>query len=711
MPVISKITGAPFRFWCQKILPAVYDDSLSYYELLCKVVDYLNKVMEDDLTVINYVNELEEYMNNYFNNLDVQEEINNKLDSMAEDGTLYEIIERYTQPIIDSMNADIAEYKADTDSQIETYKSETETTITEFQTETNSSIDIQDNKIAVLEGRMDTFSALPDGSLSTAADAELVDIRTAGNGKTYANAGDAVRAQFGQNQNAVKTFDNYIPLTWETGAINRDTGEITVSDDRIYSSLFTANSQYLDVYTEKTGNLIIEIYRYNTDDTYADYQYLVVRNNSIIGYVFDTTHKYRIVSREISYPITICGNTDYKLTAGSINTSGVFNPYATNTVAYKPIEVTANSVLEFVQPGCNTDLFVYDTAGNYLKSLSYIDTSNHLGYFPLIPGFKYRVYFSTENQGSCSVTVKHDTEYSLFTGGVYNGTAIVSTGNNRTNLINVTDYKYLYVTATVTSVVHKFKNNEYIGQSTAYCAVFSPAVVNVEDADYVFIASSGLSNITFTMNNNNALIGKKWCSYGDSITEQQRWQNYLVAKYGLVLSNKGLGGSCVTGNTASSVTPMTDSGRINTIDTDTNIITVMGGTNDFDYCTSIGSIEALQTSYDESTFIGSVASIVKKLQTRCPNATIILMSNPNTRGTTGQTSDTQPVSAYGYTPYDFAKAMKDAAEWLSVPFIDVWSCGINQLNRTAYVDDTVHPNTAGGKKIADKVMEYFNNKQ
>lgn len=36
-----------FRFWCQKVLPAVYDDSLSYYELLCKVVDYLNKVIDE----------------------------------------------------------------------------------------------------------------------------------------------------------------------------------------------------------------------------------------------------------------------------------------------------------------------------------------------------------------------------------------------------------------------------------------------------------------------------------------------------------------------------------------------------------------------------------------------------------------------------------------------------------------------------------------
>lgn len=38
---------ANFRFFCQKVLPAVYDDSLSYYELLCKVVDYLNKCIDE----------------------------------------------------------------------------------------------------------------------------------------------------------------------------------------------------------------------------------------------------------------------------------------------------------------------------------------------------------------------------------------------------------------------------------------------------------------------------------------------------------------------------------------------------------------------------------------------------------------------------------------------------------------------------------------
>lgn len=36
----------PFKFWTHKVLPLVYDDSLSYYEFLCKVVAKLNEVIE-----------------------------------------------------------------------------------------------------------------------------------------------------------------------------------------------------------------------------------------------------------------------------------------------------------------------------------------------------------------------------------------------------------------------------------------------------------------------------------------------------------------------------------------------------------------------------------------------------------------------------------------------------------------------------------------
>lgn len=61
------------------------------------------------------------------------------------------------------------------------------------------------DEVAVLSARMDQFARLPDGSLSTAADAELVDIRVKANGTTVATAGDAVREQI---SNVVSAIDS-----------------------------------------------------------------------------------------------------------------------------------------------------------------------------------------------------------------------------------------------------------------------------------------------------------------------------------------------------------------------------------------------------------------------------------------------------------------------------------------------------------------------
>lgn len=45
MKFVPNGTGK-FRFWCQKVLPLVYDDSLSYYEVLCKLTKFVNDLAE-----------------------------------------------------------------------------------------------------------------------------------------------------------------------------------------------------------------------------------------------------------------------------------------------------------------------------------------------------------------------------------------------------------------------------------------------------------------------------------------------------------------------------------------------------------------------------------------------------------------------------------------------------------------------------------------
>lgn len=68
---------------------------------------------------------------------------------------------------------------------------------------------IEDNKsvINVLSARMDEFASLPDGS--TSGNAELIDIRVGGNGKTYASAGDSVRGQISNLNKIAKRFNAY----------------------------------------------------------------------------------------------------------------------------------------------------------------------------------------------------------------------------------------------------------------------------------------------------------------------------------------------------------------------------------------------------------------------------------------------------------------------------------------------------------------------
>ena len=64
-----------FRFWCQSVLPTVYDDSLSYYELLNKCVNYINGLIGDDKIITHNIGDLwetyvqlEKYVNDYFDN-------------------------------------------------------------------------------------------------------------------------------------------------------------------------------------------------------------------------------------------------------------------------------------------------------------------------------------------------------------------------------------------------------------------------------------------------------------------------------------------------------------------------------------------------------------------------------------------------------------------------------------------------------------------
>ena len=95
----NKLT--PFKFFMLQNFPYIAEDfdSITTYELMCKLAEQLNSmitnvnnVIDNSDSLLQAYNQLQDYVNNYFNNLDVQEEINNKLDQMVTDGTFDTII-------------------------------------------------------------------------------------------------------------------------------------------------------------------------------------------------------------------------------------------------------------------------------------------------------------------------------------------------------------------------------------------------------------------------------------------------------------------------------------------------------------------------------------------------------------------------------------------------------------------------------------------
>lgn len=100
--MISVSTMRPFTRCLMTIgmLPTSYLVSMTYEEQLLWLCNYLEKevipALNNNAEALKEVQdlyvELKKYVDNYFSNLDVQEEINNKLDEMATDGTLDRII-------------------------------------------------------------------------------------------------------------------------------------------------------------------------------------------------------------------------------------------------------------------------------------------------------------------------------------------------------------------------------------------------------------------------------------------------------------------------------------------------------------------------------------------------------------------------------------------------------------------------------------------
>ena len=239
---------SPFTRFCISIgnLPTAYLESMSYYESLTYLVNYLaNNVipaLNNNGEVVEEVQqkftELQNYVDTYFDNLDVQQEINNKLDEMAEDGTLTDLIGEYVDPIFN------------------VYKSEINTIISN-----------QNNQIANMNNKINSAvdnSPLPAETMADMTDTSKIYVLLTDGYWYYYNGTSWV--QGGQYQKVVENYDT--TLTVEDGvADSKSIG------DRINNNFYKTN--YLD------NTDYIDNKKYNSDGTIIDDNSWVIFNSII----------------------------------------------------------------------------------------------------------------------------------------------------------------------------------------------------------------------------------------------------------------------------------------------------------------------------------------------------------------------------------------------------------------------------------------------
>jgi hypothetical protein len=142
---------------------------------------------------------------------------------------------------------------------------------------------------------------------------------------------------------------------------------------------------------------------------------------------------------------------------------------------------------------------------------------------------------------------------------------------------------------------------------------------------------------------------------------------------------------------------------------------IMGGTNDSNDSTALSWVDtdttdtewAASTQYSAyngdfniETLKGGLASTIMKMQVWMPQALIVVGTPLSGRGATGQLNFNPITDEYNKSVH-----IREVLNILSIPLIDVNAeSGINGLNRTTYISDSVHPYTINGNEMLARTV-------
>lgn len=537
--------------------------------------------------------------------------------------------------------------------------------INDLETDLSSETRERTNADTAINARIDNIIALEPGS--TTGDAELQDIRVAGNGVTYATAGDSVRAQFEENNNAITNLTPYgLPpymLSLFKKSVNIFSDFCNAITGGYYSTSGSAGSPMTIVTSANWKGWLVRI-KPGATYTYGALDYRLI--------YFDSDLKY------ISQDNTV-SNVDPNTRT------------APNTAYWVSVtQRIAHDMSDFMI--VEGDTYPAEYVSGYPTWVNEPVNARNWGYF-------YSVNQPTIKFTDTGVTLKMPAGRIMYKAGY-------------TDIISETEIEF-----TVGNWLHyNLTTGEYGVGANVDNAIMLGAI-NLANLDSSWIAGTKIK------------LNKTIAFMGDSITAgsgtSTPYHVYLHNNFDFTCLNFAFGGSGYvrdypsdgagligTGepgrgvpNTAETFfTPNNVLARLEELeDYDIDMIVIFAGTNDWSHGAEI--------SFD--TFIAGVDAVFDYCQTHYASVPVLVMTPIH------RINDTIPNSATGKTLEDYSKAIIEECIKYGIPYIDTMcESGLhpdNAGNRAYYfprddsaTNDGLHPNHLAHERIARAIESKVN---
>lgn len=483
------------------------------------------------------------------------------------------------------------------------------------------------------------------------------------------------------------TFMEKIELTWVAGKYVSAAGVVSETPGNSYAVVNVANKSEIKITTKTTNTLVPALVFVDSSNVVIS---TLAGNQTYTDYIVAVPSNANTVFINIRNDGTVVGSLSIaelypNLAEDFIEANDLVNSMSA------PLTANTNALSTFV----DQELTAY--SGKYVNNTGAVLDDASRNYYTLAVTEGQEIYVSTYSTGTpLPVLFKNSS-----------GTVVGNFGVVGVEYIN----QKVTVPTTAVLMILNFRTlaPTLLKANAAKFEIYQDLATTVKSIE--------------NMVGSNGFLGKKWSSFGDSITAQNRWQPTLSQYLQLgTHTNCGIGGTTVSSGGDYPTQPMHTDARINALPTDSKIVFFMGGTNDWGQSCPIGELSPVgTTAFNNLTFIGALEEVAHKLLTRFNTGQLIVWMTPVWGKNVGRVNSGTWASPYynklNLNISDYQEAVRLVANKYGFPLIDLPTrLGWNEVNAALFYDNEtgnyIHPNTVGGQRMAaviSKDISLFSN--